>query len=86
MGLNALGGGSKQEDEALPDRQEASILIQEACRRDAYSAAADAVSIFMPSCPLVKCIRMVEVRIFSDSQLSLLCRDQSISADDHYPG
>ncbi|CAK0739001.1 hypothetical protein CVIRNUC_001123 [Coccomyxa viridis] len=54
------GGDSKQEGEALPEWREASLMIQEACRRGAYSAAADAVAMFMPSCPLVKCIRMVE--------------------------
>ena len=61
MGVDASGGDSRQEGEALPDRQEASLMIQEACRRGAYSAAGDAVAIFVPSCPLVKCIRMVEV-------------------------
>ena len=60
MGLVA-SGGDKQEGQVLSDWQEASLMIQEACRRGAYSAAADAVTIFMPSCPLVKCIRMVEV-------------------------
>ena len=61
MGVGASGGDSRQEGEALPDWQRASLMIQEACRRGAYSAAADAVTIFMPGCPLVKCIRMVEV-------------------------
>ena len=77
MGGNASGGDSITEREALPDRQVASLMIQKACRRGAYSAAADAVSIFMPSCPLVKCIRMVEV----GKQTSLLLlrrRDQLI--------
>ena len=60
MGVNASEGDSRQEAQALSDWQEASLMIQEACRRGAYSAAADAVAIFMPSCPLVKCIRMVE--------------------------
>ena len=49
----------------MPDWQEASLMIQEVCRRGAYSAAADAVAIFMPSCPLVKCIRMVEVSLLA---------------------
>ena len=40
-------------------------MIQEACRRGAYSAAADAVAMFMPSCSLVKCIRMVEVNFLA---------------------
>ena len=69
MGVAASGGDSIQESEALPDRREAGLTIQEACRRGAYSAAADAVAIFMPSCPLVKCIRMVEVSPSASSAL-----------------
>ena len=65
MGLKASGGDSRLEGEALPDRQEASLMIQEACRRGAYKAAAYAVSILMPGCPLIKCIRMVEVNFLA---------------------
>ena len=42
-------------------RQQARKVLQEACRKGAYDAAADAVQIFMPACPLLKCLRMLQV-------------------------
>jgi hypothetical protein len=42
-------------------RQQARTVLQEACRKGAYDAATDAVQIFMPACPLLKCLRMLQV-------------------------
>ncbi len=42
-------------------RQAALHALRAACRRGAHDAAADAVQIFMPACPLLKCLRMMQV-------------------------
>ncbi len=66
----AAGSHGAAQSEEQTGRQAALHALRAACRRDAHDAAADAVQIFMPACPLLKCLRMMQV---TSQNLCCLC-------------